>query len=214
MGLFGGSVKKLEQSGDVYGLVKRLLDSDGHLGEVRSIGIVAALGRLGSSAVPPLLLALDEGHPGVPAALARIGEASLAGLAGELRQENPQAQRGAALAILIMAAHRNEISEEALDALKFVKDSSPYFAVVVFAVAALGAHYSGGRSVRRMERYVEAERPRRALIAEEDPAGDESSRWVLSAARLAYPQDPDSCYQAGDALIYARVGCKKAAKVS
>ena len=56
MGLFGGSVKKLEQSGDVYGLVKRLLDSDGHLGEVRSIGIVAALGRLGSSAVPPLFL--------------------------------------------------------------------------------------------------------------------------------------------------------------
>lgn len=136
-------------------------------------------------------------------------------MAGELRHEGPQAQLGAALAILIVAAHRDEISEEALDALQFVKDSSRHFMVVVFALAALGAHYSGGRSRRRMERYVEAERPRRPLLVrEEDVYGDSYERWTMFAARFAYPGLQDFRYHVGDALLYARVGCREAANSS
>ena len=111
MGLFGKSIKKMQQDGDIDGLVRRVatgLDSRA----------VAAVATFGPAALPGLLSVLPQGSPNVPAAIAIIGVSAMDGLADVLLSGQPTAQRSAATALLAMAVRGEELNGRSLAALR------------------------------------------------------------------------------------------------
>lgn len=208
MGLFDDGVKKLERSGDCEGLVKRLVESEGRLGGMNCFKIVDALERLGLAAVPALVSALDEGHPGVAAALARIGPASLPALSRQLASGGVDAQLGAALAILMMRIHGDPIDPGALCELERLRDDSPYLQVVAFAIGALRPEDAEKRSG-----YYRTTTPRRRLVEYQRSRRD-SWQWADSAAHLAYRWQLNVRHDVSDNVMAALQECEKASRDS
>ncbi len=208
MGLLDGSVKKMEQSGDCRGLVKLLVNSEGRLGGMKCFDIVDALERLGPAAVPALVSALDEGHPGVPAALARIGSTSLPGLSRKLRAGGTDAQIGATLAILMMKIHGDPIDTDTFDQLEGLRDTSPYLQVVAFAIAALRP-----RDKAKTFGYYRTAAPKRSLV-EYQRGRRESGQWAEGAAHLAFRSDLNLRHDVTDNAMVALRECEKASQAA
>jgi hypothetical protein len=208
MGLLDGSVKKLEESGNCKGLVKLLVDSEGRLGGMRCFDIVDALERLGPAAVPALVSALDEGHPGVPAALARIGTASLPGVSRKLRTGGPDAQIGATLAILMMKLHGDPIDSDVSDELERLRDTSPYLQVVAFAIAGLRP-----QDKTKTFGYYRMAAPKRSLV-EYQRSRRASGQWAEGAANLAFRSDLNLRHDVTDNVAVALRECEKASQAS
>lgn len=206
--MLDGNVKKMEQSGDCRGLVKLLVNSEGRLNGMKCFDIVDALERLGPAAVPALAAALDEGHPGVPAALARIGPASLPGLSRKLPKAGPDAQIGAALAILMMRLHGDPIDTDTSDQLEALRDTSPYLQVVAFAIAGLRP-----RDKSRISGYYKTAAPKRPLMEYQRGIRD-SWQWAESAAHLAYRSDLNLRHDVADNAMVALRECDKASRAS
>jgi hypothetical protein len=208
MGLFDSNVKKMEQSGNCKGLVKLLVESEGRLGGMKCFDIVDALERLGPAAVPALVSALDEGHPGVPAALARIGPPALPGLSRKLRAGSTDAQIGATLAILMMKLHGDPIDTDTVEMLEELRDTSPYLQVVAFALATL-------RPQDQMKGfgYYKTAAPQRKL-AEYQRDRPESGRWAENAAHLAFRWDRNLRHDVTDNAMVSLRECEKASLAS
>ncbi len=208
MRLFDDGVKKMEQSGDADGLVKRLVMSEGRFGGMNCTKIIDALARLGPAAIPGLVSALDEGHPGVPAALAKIGPPALPALVQPLRTGSPDAQIGAALAILMMRIHGDSIDAGVLDQLERLRGTSQYVQVVAFAIAALRPQDKAGTSG-----YYKAVAPKRTLV-EYQLDRHASWRWADGAAFLAYQWQQPLRREVSDNVMIALHECEQASRAS
>jgi HEAT repeat protein len=99
MALFKPSVKKLEEEGDIAGLIKALTE-DAH--SARHDDALHALGRIGEPAAAPLIQALSV-LPGrkyaIAGALGEIGKSAVEALIRVLPSQNPAVRYGAAMAL-------------------------------------------------------------------------------------------------------------------
>ena len=149
--------------------------------------------------------ALDIGHPGVPAALGRIGGTSVAALTQVLFRGGPIEQRDAALAILLMVVHGDQVSEEALVMLHLVKGTSQYLDVGVYATAALVWHAADSRPPVDEDR-IRAQWSQRPLCRNPGPYDAQRIEdWAKMVAKLAhpFPEEREFDYNVGWAVLLA-----------
>lgn len=206
MRLVDDTVKKLEESGDVNGLVKRLLQSEGRRSADDILKTVDALERLGAQSVPVLAPALASGHPAVPGALGRIGAPALDALARRVHSGNTETQIGAALAVLLMKVRGDQIEGEVLDELARRRDKSPYLQVVAFSVAALRPAEKA-----KVSAYYKTCGPGRELTSYQRSL-KESWQWADAAGYVMFPKALQRRHEVADNILTALKACEKASR--
>ena len=189
MGLFSKSVKKMQAEGDLDGLVNYIKSHPSFKG-------VDAVTEFGARAVPGLLTVLSEGSPSVPAALARIGQPSMAGLTAALSSGNPIVQRDAAAALLAMVVHGGHLNAAQVEALAKIERESPYLETAAVAIAAHVAYEE--RSLHIANAEQNHKHPNLGNSAEVTSL----AKYVASIGTLAFPSDPHAGSFMGGAILY------------
>lgn len=189
MGLFGKSVKKMQAEGDVTGLINHMKPHP----TSRNVQVVADFKE---RAVPGLLIALTEGCAGVPAALAVIGQPSMAGLTKALSSSNGIVQRDAAAALLAMAVREVELTKDQVEALEAIERDSPYLDTAAVAIAANSMYET------RCLQIDNADEHHKHPNLGSDAEVKSLACYVENIGRLAFPWEPNVGAAMGGRILF------------